>query len=177
MAMARLRVEGAGLGADGCWMASCLLLVFLSDSCNFLGCEIMQTEVHPAIKFCCLGFFSPLFWVPLIWSAFRRPHFNLSASRSRRAAALTPRFSFQLPAEKHPCRGAAVLPCKKTHAGPERQTSQPEQWLRAGLVTRTSRNRSWGCLSLVIEKKKCLGLAHDVSVAFFTAAARRLGKR
>lgn len=124
MAMARLRVEDAGRGTDGCWMASCLVLlcfvVFLSDSCNFLGCEIMQTEIHPAIKFCCLGVwgFFPAILGTLNLVHIQTPVLNLSTSWSRQAAALTPRFSFQPLAEKHPC-GAAVLPCKNTHAGPE----------------------------------------------------------
>lgn len=183
MVMARLRVEDAGRGTDGCWMASCLVLLvwfFLSDSCNFLGCEIMQTEIHPAIKFCCLGvwvFFFLLFWVPLIWSAFKRPrstsappdrgkqqHWPLASPsnhrrKSARAAALL----------SYPVR-IPTLALKKNIS----TSATAESWLSHEDTMKTGSGDVW---VLVIEKKKCLDLARDVSVALFTAAARTLGKR
>lgn len=75
-----------------------------SDSSDSLGCEMMQTKVHPAIEGLCF----PLCWVPFLWSML-----DLSIPDG---------------GERH--RPLALLPCPvgTPDAGPE-ETPRAEQWL------------------------------------------------
>lgn len=130
------------------------------------GGELTPTRIPPAIdRFWCLFF--PWFWSTVQHRArVRRSPQDawMGSGRQRRR----PRCLFGAVA-------LPTLPCGETRAGPEEKTAPralAESWLKSGGHRETCRGTAERLGSL--GKQKCLTFS---SVALFTAAARRLGKR